>query len=78
MDMPFKWTFDKERQSLKSPFGWSITVKEIATWLQDRVYNRHDLTGPWHGWVVRGRYLKGPRGQIWTPEALSHKDPREP
>lgn len=71
--MPFNWSFDSHNQALRAPSGWTVTVREIATWLQDRVANRHDLTGPWAGWRVRGRYLKGPRGQVWTPEALTHK-----
>ncbi len=75
--MRFRWQFDPVNQRLNSPFGWSVTVREIATWLQDRLHNRHDLTGPWAGWRVRGRYLKGPRGQVWTPEALAHKAPPE-
>ena len=68
--MRFTWQFDPARQTLSAPSGWTITVKEIATQLQDRVYHRHDLTGPWSGWKVRGRTLIGPGGVRVTPEAL--------
>lgn len=68
--MGFRWTFDAKHQRLKTPFGHCITVREIATWLQDRIHARHDLTGPWAGWRVRGRFLIGPGGVRITPETL--------
>ena len=68
--MNFKWTFDKQTQVLRSPAGWSITVREIAQQLQDKVYGRHDLSGPWTGWTIRGKILKGPHGIAVTPDFL--------
>jgi hypothetical protein len=66
----FNWTFDSLRQTLTAPSGWCITVKEIATSLQDRVHCRYTLSGPWAGWKIRGRVLIGPNGQRVTPEFL--------
>lgn len=34
---------------------------------QNCVANRHDLSGPWAGWRVRGQYLTGSKGRCWTP-----------
>jgi hypothetical protein len=67
----FDWTFDPLAQLLRAPSGLTITVREIAHWVQDKVYHRHDLTGPWAGFRVRGRWLIGPGIKI-TPEALRH------
>lgn len=68
--MQFKWKFDKHKQTLHSPAGWTITVREIAQQLQDKVYGRHDLSGPWTGWTIRGKVLKGPHGIAVTPDFL--------
>lgn len=68
--MRFRWTFDDSAQTLRAPSGLSLSVREIATWVQDRLYNRHDLTGPWAGWRVRGRWLIGPKGLRVTPQML--------
>lgn len=70
--MQFRWRFDAQRQELHTPFGHTIAVREIARWLQDQTHARHDLTGPWAGWRVRGRWLHGPGGFKTTPEALRH------
>ncbi|HET6553227.1 MAG TPA: hypothetical protein VFG49_06765 [Dyella sp.] len=35
--MRFNWTFDPQNHSLRAPSGRTVTVREIATWLQDRV-----------------------------------------
>lgn len=77
--MNFKWTFDDKTQVLQSPAGWTITVREIAQQLQDKVYGRHDLTGPWTGWTIRGKVLKGPHGITLTPDFLrSLQDATQP
>lgn len=68
--MNFKWTFDAVRQQLVTPFGHHIAIRVIATWLQDQTNHRHDLTGPWAGWHVRGRFLHGPGKVRITPEML--------
>jgi hypothetical protein len=68
--MQFKWTFDSVRQELHSPGGTTLTVRVIAQWVQDRIVNRIDLTGPWAGWRLRGQYLKGPNGQCITAQNL--------
>ena len=68
--MQFKWTFDNVRQELHSPGGTTLTVRVIAQWVQDRIVNRIDLTGPWAGWRLRGQYLKGPNGQCITAQNL--------
>jgi hypothetical protein len=71
--MQFQWQFDHVTQILKSPAGWTITVQQIAQQLQDITYTRYDLTGPWAGWRIRGRVLRGRvRGQeiTLTPESL--------
>lgn len=75
--MRFNWTFDAHKQSLSAPSGWTITVREIATWLQDRVHHRHDLTGPWKGWRIRGKWLISPKGQRWAPVELLLASPDE-
>jgi hypothetical protein len=67
----FHWRFDEQHQTLHAPSGLVISVREIAHWVQDRVYNRHDLTGPWAGFRVRGRWMTGPGVRI-TPESLRH------
>jgi hypothetical protein len=58
--MRFKWKFDEENQTLHAPSGYSVTVREIAHWLQDRVHGRADLTGAWAGWKIRGNELIPP------------------
>jgi hypothetical protein len=73
--MKFKWEFDAANQQLVTPFGHKVTVQDIATWLQDRTNSRHDLTGPWAGWRVRGRFLIGPGGIRTTPETLRKASP---
>ena len=70
--LKFRWKFSASKQLLTAPSGHSITVREIATWLQDRVHTRYDLTGPWAGWRVRGKVLTGPGGQRFTPDGLRH------
>jgi hypothetical protein len=70
--MKFRWQFDPDTQQLRAPSGLVISVSEIARWVQDKVYNRHDLTGPWAGFRVRGRWLTGPRGVRVTPDSLQH------
>ncbi len=70
--MQFKWTFDTEAQVLHSPAGWTITVREIAQQLQDKVEGRHDLSGAWTGWRIRGKELRGPHGERITPNLLRH------
>ena len=67
----FHWRFDEQRQTLHAPSGFTVSVREIAHWIQDRVYHRHDLTGPWAGFRVRGRWMTGPGVRI-TPDALRH------
>ena len=76
----FQWRFDDVNQVLHSPGGFSITVREIAVSLQDRVYNRHDLSGTWSGWRVRGDHLIGPGGRRVTARGLRvilSEQPRE-
>lgn len=68
--MRFNWTFDPQRQALHTPAGHTIPLHDVAVWLQDQVHHRHDLTGPWAGWKVRGRFLCGPHGVRLTPERL--------
>lgn len=68
--MKFSWKFDPVAQTLHAPSGWTITVREIAQALHDRTAHRHDLTGPWAGWRIRGKILKGPRGERLTPGQL--------
>lgn len=34
------------------------------------VHDHHDLTGPWHGWRVRGRWLISPNGKRIAPHLL--------
>jgi len=68
--MKFRWSFDAAAQTLRAPSGWTITVREIAQYLQDRVHCHYDLTGPWAGWRIRGRTLKGPHGESITPDQL--------
>jgi hypothetical protein len=70
----FNWTFNQATQQLRAPSGLTITVKEIARWIQDRAYHRYDLTGPWQGWHVCGRFLKGPDGIRLTPDELRHPE----
>ena len=76
--LKFQWKFSASKQLLTAPSGHSITVREIATWLQDRVHTRYDLTGPWAGWRIRGKVLKGPRGQSFTPDSLRHVSEEAP
>lgn len=59
----YRWKFDGARQELRAPSGWTITVREIAQALQDRINCRLDLPGPWAGWRIRGNLLKGPHGE---------------
>jgi hypothetical protein len=68
--MIFRWQFDTQTQILRSPGGYTISVKEIARSLSDQVAGRVDLHGPWSGWKIRGRVMKGPNGQMLTPEFL--------
>lgn len=72
--MKFTWKFDAGQQTLHAPSGWSITVREIAQELQDRLNCRYDLSGPWAGWRIRGKLLKGPSGEILTPDLLTHPE----
>jgi hypothetical protein len=65
--MRFNWKFDEQKQVLTAPSGYSVTVREIAEWLQDRVHGRADLTGEWQGWKVRGKSLIPPRGGKNSP-----------
>ena len=73
--MKFSWKFDPEAQTLRAPSGWTITVREIAQALQDRIACRHDLTGPWAGWRIRGKVLIGPHGERVTPDQLRNTTP---
>lgn len=66
----FQWRFDELNQVLHAPSGFSITVREIAEQLQDRVYNRYDLGGGWKGWRVRGDHLIAPGGRRVTSRFL--------
>lgn len=68
--MKFKWRFDHKSQTLITEAGHPITVKEIARWLQDTVETHHDLKGPWTGWRIRGKTLRGPGGQTYTADSL--------
>lgn len=68
--MSYHWTFDAGKQVLSSPFGYTITVKEIATQLQDKVANSHDFGGAWSGWKMRQGVLIGPRGQRFVPSNI--------
>jgi hypothetical protein len=68
--MKFSWKFDRKAQVLRAPSGWSITVREIAQALQDRIACRYDLTGPWAGWRIRGKTMTGPNGESITPDQL--------
>lgn len=71
--MRFEWRFDRDRQTLHAPSGLILPVREIAQWVQDRVHTRFDLTGPWAGFRIRGRWMTGPGVRV-TPEALRHLD----
>lgn len=68
--MKYSWKFDAKAQVLRAPSGWTITVKEIAQGLQDKMHCRHDLDGPWAKWRIRGKALIGPHGERFTPDQL--------
>lgn len=68
--MKFSWKFDPAAQTLRAPSGWTITVREIAQELQDKVHCRYNLTGPWAGWRIRGKVLQGPHGERVTADQL--------
>jgi hypothetical protein len=43
--MKYKWTFDSAQQQLTAPSGYTVSVDQIATQLQDKVHRRADLSG---------------------------------
>lgn len=55
------WTYDDDRQELRTPAGHVITLQQIARRLQDDHTNRHDFGGSWSGWKMRGDRLIPPR-----------------
>ena len=71
--MNYKWSFDATEQRLTAPSGYSVTVEEIATQLQDKVHGRADLTGQWIGWRIRGGMLIGPKGQRLSLDWVKHQ-----
>lgn len=54
------WTWNDERQELKTPTGHVITLDEITTLLADHRECRIDFTGPWIGWRMRHQFLIPP------------------
>jgi len=54
------WQYDDHRQEFRTPAGRIITLTSIARLLDDQLYNRHDFTGPWTGWRMRGDRLMPP------------------
>lgn len=67
------WTYDDERQVIRSPAGYTITLREIAQRLQDDLACRYDFAGPWTGWKMRGNRLIPPQsgrsGPVLKPES---------
>ena len=54
------WTWNDERQEFTTPSGRLVTLTSIAQMLADQRDNRHDFTGPWAGWKMRGDALIPP------------------
>lgn len=69
------WTYDDTEQQFTTPAGRVITLREIATLIQDAAECRHDLSGPWSGWKIRGRTMIPPHASKntarLTPENLA-------
>lgn len=76
--MLYKWRFSAPKQTLSAPSGLTISVAEIAHWVQDRVHGRADLTGQWAGWKIRGSILTGPSGQRHSLASLKIRDLKQP
>lgn len=54
------WTYDDERQEIRTQGGRVIPLIEVAQRLQDDVNCRFDFGGAWLGWRMRGDRLYPP------------------
>ena len=54
------WSWDNDRQEFTTPSGQIVTLTRIAQLIADVRDCRHDFTGPWSGWKMRGDALIPP------------------
>ena len=65
------WSYDDARQEITAPwFNRKIPLVQVAQWQQDLIRCHFDLTGPWAGWRIRGKVLKGPNGERYSQSQL--------
>jgi hypothetical protein len=58
--MRYPWQYDPHRQEFRTPSG-TLKLDELASVRHEAVvYGNHTITtGPWAGFRVRGKYLRG-------------------
>jgi len=58
--MRFPWRYDPQRQEFHTPSGVLTLQSLAAVWYEATAYGNYTITtGPWAGFRVRGKHLKG-------------------